>query len=505
MPGRKKIKGHVGKATKYVSRSKATRHMRLSLSDFNKLCILKGIYPRVPKNKGSTNAIHYHTNDLSFIRNDKVIEDMDKQKAFDDMLRHKKNRGELTRDNLFRNDRPELNIDHIIRERYPTFQDALEDIDDAITSALLYSSLTTSKFLSATDLAEFRRLANEFCLYCMVTRAVTKVFFSTRGIYYAVQLPGCSKETVFVAPHDLVQKMPKDIDRNVIDSFALLHRTLLSNVMPKLYSDMGLDYPPELPSMTTVSLVPLCHELQKKIVRQESLPLSGVVCLVSRECPMRTLEMTIEGAGGYIVRCSDDDGKPLEPLTTPITHVVIDRLYTETLIKRLFDECGEKMDKNVIVTVPQYMLDCVNAQCLLPPTPYTPINPPDGTPFRPPPHRSPFSVAASVPTTTIRRETPVAKTERPVEDRLGEVSKALGTMPTKKQALLLSLQSMSRRDKRLLNRNLRIENRERKRARPREQRMAKLAEAASASASGSGSGSASPVATVVAAAAGQSK
>lgn len=54
--GKKQKAGHAGEAVNYVGRTKAVKKLQISLKDFRRLCILKGIYPRDPKNKKAGNT-----------------------------------------------------------------------------------------------------------------------------------------------------------------------------------------------------------------------------------------------------------------------------------------------------------------------------------------------------------------------------------------------------------------------------------------------------------------
>ena len=72
----RKIKAGVkGEASQYKTRSNAIRDMQVSLQDFRRLCILKGVYPREPKKKFKGNdKTYFHIKDLKIFQHDQMLE-----------------------------------------------------------------------------------------------------------------------------------------------------------------------------------------------------------------------------------------------------------------------------------------------------------------------------------------------------------------------------------------------------------------------------------------------
>jgi pescadillo protein len=81
---------------------------------------------------------------------------------------------------------PKYTLSHIIKERYPTFLDALRDLDDALCLISLFANLPQHHTLeiSKKEIEECFTLLKEFLLYCTVTQCFKKAFFSIKGIYY---------------------------------------------------------------------------------------------------------------------------------------------------------------------------------------------------------------------------------------------------------------------------------------------------------------------------------
>lgn len=84
--GKNQKKNHRGLDATFIGRSKALKLLQINLKDFRRLCILKGIYPREPrngkvpnKNKGQS---YYHIKDIKSIAHEPILEKFREFKAF---------------------------------------------------------------------------------------------------------------------------------------------------------------------------------------------------------------------------------------------------------------------------------------------------------------------------------------------------------------------------------------------------------------------------------------
>ena len=81
--GKKQKAGHAGAVTDYIGRTRAIKRLQLSIKDFRRLCILKGIYPRDPKNKKHLDPTqtYYHHKDIQYLSHEPLMRKLHTQKA----------------------------------------------------------------------------------------------------------------------------------------------------------------------------------------------------------------------------------------------------------------------------------------------------------------------------------------------------------------------------------------------------------------------------------------
>lgn len=139
--GRKIKKGTKGAASQYMTRSNAIRRLQLTLQDFRRLCILKGIYPREPKRKlEGSDKTYFHVKDLKILEHDTLLQKFMDIKAHLKKYKALQGKKQYQRAEELKQVAPRYTLSHVIKERYPTFIDALRDLDDALCLIALFAN-----------------------------------------------------------------------------------------------------------------------------------------------------------------------------------------------------------------------------------------------------------------------------------------------------------------------------------------------------------------------------
>ncbi|XP_030376873.1 pescadillo homolog [Scaptodrosophila lebanonensis] len=416
-----------GEATQYISRRTAIRRLQISLNDFRRLCILKGVYPREPKHrrraqKGSSEIkILYHAKDIRFLLHEPIVWTLRDYKIF----AKKTGRDRAIKD--FRNLKrrlalyPEIKLDHIVKERYPTFIDALKDLDDCLTLLFLFSTFPSLHLIPREQSNLCRRLTIEFLHYLIASKSLRKVFISIKGYYFQAEIKG--QKVTWIVPHyyPFKPQSKHEVDFKVMSIFVEFYTIMLGFVNFRLYHGLNMAYPPQFPSSvlqdnpetlkdesTFVSdrIAALNFELlrtdkvqedeedpdidmelleqdgdSKRIIKmkqdaQEVARLrtlfKGLKFYINREVPREPLVIIIRSFGGKVSWDSTVfAGATFDEADETITHQIVDRpSLTKQYISRDYIQ-------------PQWIFDCVNQRQLLPTNKYFmgEVLPPHLSPF----------------------------------------------------------------------------------------------------------------------------
>ncbi|KAG6032733.1 mRNA-binding ribosome synthesis protein nop7 [Claviceps citrina] len=256
MPRIKK-KGQAGAAKNYVTRNQAIRKLQISLPDFRQLCIWKGIYPREPRSKkkvsksATASTTFYYAKDIQYLLHEPLLQKFRDQKVLEKKISKALGRGDVgdakrLEGNASRPDKtgkPRYTLDHVVRERYPTFVDALRDLDDCLSMLFLFANLPSTSSVPAKMIARCERLCLEFQHYLIVSKSVTKSFLSIKGIYYQANIQG--EDVLWLVPYKFNQRIVGDVDFRIMGTFVEFYMTLLGFVNFRLYTTVGLKYPPK--------------------------------------------------------------------------------------------------------------------------------------------------------------------------------------------------------------------------------------------------------------------
>ncbi|XP_053625375.1 pescadillo homolog [Plodia interpunctella] len=252
MVSKKKKKYSSGEGAQFMTRKAALKKLQLTLKDFRRICILKGIYPREPRNRkraqkgaGGIKTL-YHTKDIKFLLHEPIIWKLRELKVYQQKIRKARSMKQYGLMRKYFRDYPEINIDHIVKERYPTFVDALRDLDDCLTLCFLFSTFPSLKKVPRDQSTLCRRLTVEFMHAVIAAKALRKVFVSVKGYYYQVELEG--QTITWIVPHHFsFQPQSKDeVDFKIMSTFVEFYTMMLGFVNFKLYHALNLVYPPKL-------------------------------------------------------------------------------------------------------------------------------------------------------------------------------------------------------------------------------------------------------------------
>ncbi|KAL9043490.1 MAG: hypothetical protein Q9214_003329 [Letrouitia sp. 1 TL-2023] len=211
---------------------------------------LKRIYPREPRNKkkasktSTPSTTFYYTKDIQYLLHEPLIHKFREHKAFAKKIKRSLGRNEAgDAARLERTTKPRISLDHIIKERYPTFTDALRDLDDALSLLFLFANLPSTPTVPPARITLCQRLCLEFEHYLIISRSLRKSFLSIKGIYYQATIQG--QDIFWLVPYKFVQRITGDVDFRIMGTFVEFYTTLLGFVNYRLYTTIGLVYPPK--------------------------------------------------------------------------------------------------------------------------------------------------------------------------------------------------------------------------------------------------------------------
>jgi len=240
-----------GEASNFFTRKQALHKLQLNLKDFRRLCILKGIHPREPRNrkraqKGDLHNIKtlYHEKDIRFLMHEPIVWKFRDFKVFLKKLKRATDKGNEGAAERLKANKPKYNLDHIVKERYPTFVDAIRDLEDCLCLCFLYSTFPKTAKTPIEMITLCRRLCIEFLHYVIEAKALRKIFVSIKGYYYQAEILG--QQVTWVVPHSFAYEHPQNVDLRLMSIFVEFYTTMLGFVNFRLYHNLNLLYPPTL-------------------------------------------------------------------------------------------------------------------------------------------------------------------------------------------------------------------------------------------------------------------
>ena len=148
---------------------------------FSRLCILKGIYPVEPKNKkkaghgNSEPRIYFHAKDIAFLAREPLIQTFRQLRVHQKRLKRAREKLDRDKEYRLRMNKPTYTLTQLVRERYPTRNDALRDLTDSLNLIFLFARLPRLMQFHPALISLCRRFSVEFLHYIIALRCIRKV------------------------------------------------------------------------------------------------------------------------------------------------------------------------------------------------------------------------------------------------------------------------------------------------------------------------------------------
>lgn len=168
---------------------------------------------------------------------------------------------------------PTLKLDHIVKERYPTFIDALRDLDDCLTLCFLFSTFPSMPHIPREQSALCRRLTVEFMHAVIEAKALRKVFISIKGYYYQAEIKG--QTITWIVPHhfSFEPQNKLEVDFKIMSIFVEFYTIMLGFVNFRLYHSLNLYYPPKFSALASP------EQEEKNLIDEEAFVSERVAAL----------------------------------------------------------------------------------------------------------------------------------------------------------------------------------------------------------------------------------
>ena len=149
--------------------------------------------------------MYYHKKDIAFLGHEPLLNKFRELKVHAKKLTKAVAKGDPVKARLLQQRAPQVTLDHLIKQRYPTFLDALQDLDDVLSLIALFAYLPANRDVASQITEECQRLYHEFLLYVVHTNSLRKVFLSLKGVYFQADIKG--QAVTWLQPHGYIRKV----------------------------------------------------------------------------------------------------------------------------------------------------------------------------------------------------------------------------------------------------------------------------------------------------------